>query len=98
MNKDRENIYIKAIKYFRRNKQLHMAIEEMAELTNALMKYERGRARDEEITEEIADVFIMLEQLTLMYSSKEDVDNIINQKLLRLDKYIKELEFKEKEP
>lgn len=95
MTEEIENLYLKAIRRFGYSAQMHMAIEEMAELTNALMKYERDRTSYRDIEEEIADVYIMLEQLTLMYSSKEDVDKIINQKLFRLDKYIKELEFKE---
>lgn len=46
-----------------------MAIEEMSELTKALLKYRRdpGPARKNDILEEMADVSIMLNQLALIF-------------------------------
>jgi NTP pyrophosphatase (non-canonical NTP hydrolase) len=40
-----------------------MVIEEMSELTKEICKYKRGKKDKEHMTEEIADVYIMLEQL-----------------------------------
>lgn len=45
------------------NLQYVVAIEEMAELTKTLTKHLRGKTDLEAITEEIADVEIMLEQV-----------------------------------
>lgn len=43
--------------------QIWMAIEEMAELSNALAKHRRDRVTREDVCEEIADVVIMMIQL-----------------------------------
>lgn len=61
----------KAIENFGKDSQIRMAIEEMAELINALMKEPRGRANKEDIITEIADVQIMMEQLSIIYGQKE---------------------------
>lgn len=58
------------------NKQILQTIEEMAELTQALSKYVRNKGTDKEIkaldniTEEIADVEIMLEQMKILLDIK----------------------------
>lgn len=74
--------------------QVDVAIEEMSELTKALLK--DRRTHDEEkreevlrnIREEIADVYIMLVQLIRIYgggSGFEDIDRYVNEKLGRLN-------------
>lgn len=63
--------------------QVWMAVEEMAELTNALCKMKRGRNNPEDIITEIADVQIMMQQLQLFFG-KEEVDTERNRKLIRL--------------
>ena len=60
-------IYRKAIETYGVEAQTKMAIEEMAELTNALMKFARGRNTVDDIIEEIADVTIMMRQLAIIY-------------------------------
>ena len=60
--------------------QTDVAIEEMAELTQALIRHRRGRPSN--ITEEIADVEIMLEQLKRIYCI--NTDDLKQQKLRRL--------------
>lgn len=76
----------KAIKKWGTDLQTMVAIEEMAELTQALSKCKRQIDRDtlEHVTEEIADVYIMLQQLTMMYSSSERVKEVITRKIDRL--------------
>lgn len=66
--------------------QTMVAIEEMAELTQALSKCKRKTDYDtlEHVTEEIADVYIMLQQLTMMYSNSERVKEVITRKIDRL--------------
>lgn len=63
--------------------QINMAVEEMAELTDKLMKDKRGRTTKAEIVEEIADVTIMMRQLALMYGV-DDVAAEVDNKLHRL--------------
>ena len=67
--------------------QVNMAIEEMAELTQALLKLRRAESDTARyvavvaIREEMADVSIMLSQLELIYG---DVSDIEEAKLWRL--------------
>lgn len=72
-----------AIRAFGYQSQERMALEEMSELTNALMKRHRNRASDDDVVTEIADVMIMMEQLR-QYYGKERVDKEIQRKLERL--------------
>lgn len=69
--------------------QVDVAIEEMAELTKALLKLRRtqsDKARDvalDAIREEMADVSIMLSQLELIFGDVADMEEA---KLWRLEK------------
>lgn len=74
-----------AIENFGVRSRIIMAIEEMAELTNAFAKFERGRVELQDIVTEIADVTIMMEQLRLIYGP-EKVDAEIERKIKRLEK------------
>lgn len=65
--------------------QIWMAIEEMSELSNALAKYRRGRVTHEDVCEEIADVAIMIIQLSKIFGP-DDVSDYFERKLDRLDK------------
>ena len=89
---EREQLYKKALRAWGEDLQVGMLYEEMAELTIAVNKrrrkhltIEQGIASKEHITEEIADVRIMLEQLQWMLNIyPEDVDAQIDRKLRRL--------------
>ena len=80
---DSEALCQEALDLWGIDSQVWMAIEEMAELTNALCKMKRGRNNPEDIVTEIADVQIMMEQLQLFFG-KEEVDTERNRKLIRL--------------
>jgi NTP pyrophosphatase (non-canonical NTP hydrolase) len=80
-----EEIYKEAIATYGVESQRKMAIEEMSELTNALMKFDRGRNTVEDIVEEIADVIIMMNQLSIIYGQKA-VQQQIDFKTQRLRK------------
>ena len=82
---ERQEIYKQAIAQYGVEPQRKMAIEEMAELTNALMKFDRGRNTVEDIVEEIADVTIMMQQLAIIYGQNA-VDLQIDYKTARLAK------------
>ena len=65
--------------------QVDMAVEEMSELTKALLKYRRKEAQGskdleearENILEEVADVIIMLTQLIMIYGGRDLVQETI---------------------
>lgn len=89
--------YKKAIEIFGKESQIDMAIEEMSELTKALLKLRRAVKSGEmpliafeNVNEEMADVSIMLEQLYLIFNNRKDVTAIINKKTDRLAERIKE--------
>ena len=65
--------------------QIWIAIEEMSELSNALAKYRRGRVTREDVCEEIADVAIMMIQLSKIFGP-DDISNYLERKLDRLNK------------
>lgn len=89
-----------AIDHYGEESQLDMAIEEMSELTKAICKYKRAvkeRERDichstakdvifakGDIVEEIADVYVMLEQMMMIFNCKERVSAIASEKIRRL--------------
>lgn len=83
----RELIYIEAISTYGTRTQQLVAIEEMAELMQAIVKCDRGITNN--IAEEVADVEIMLEQLKLMHSISDEVKYIKRRKKDRLAKNLK---------
>lgn len=79
----------KAILKYGYTAQITMAVEEMAELLNALAKERRGRAKREDIVTEIADVTIMMWQLSNMYG-EQSVEMEIERKIERLKERIEQ--------
>lgn len=84
-NRINEVIY-KAINKFGEENQKLIAMEELAELQQALSKDRRGLKHN--VEEEIADVKIMLWQLELMYDNKK-IEEWVKKKIERLDKKLK---------
>ena len=94
---DAYNVFKKAICTYGGNPQIDVAIEEMAELTQALIKTKRYAGDPDfvifrrNVIEEIADVEIMLVQLRMIFNIQEDdVDAEKDFKLSRLADRIKE--------
>ena len=92
MNKE---LLQKAINIYGREAQQDMCIEEMSELTKAICKAKRNRYYlttqiKENLYEEIADVYIMLEQLVMMYDCESEVKKQIANKLARLESRLRE--------
>jgi NTP pyrophosphatase (non-canonical NTP hydrolase) len=77
----------KALEQWGKNSQVMMALEEMAELSKELLKnINRNKNNVVEIMEEIADVYILLEQMKIVYEISEDeINNIIGNKIKRLE-------------
>lgn len=76
-------LYEKIIEKFGRGCQTTKALEELSELIQAICKYKShlysGNLNDmnadlDNITEEMADVEIMLEQLKIIYDNADDVE------------------------
>ena len=66
--------------------QLIKTVEELSELTTAIVQYYNkgpGESRLRGVQEEIADVYIMLEQIRKQFMSREELDNWINYKITR---------------
>lgn len=82
------NILNTAISVFGVDNQLNVAIEEMSELTKEICKTKRGFHNDKEVADEIADVYIMLEQLKLIYHNDIAVKERIAFKVSRLNSRI----------
>lgn len=78
---ERQVILYKALEVYGIDHQIMVMIEEMAELTKAFCKLYRGDGSCDDIREEMADVKIMLEQMSMFYG---ETDFIEEQKLERL--------------
>lgn len=76
---------IQAVNYFGIEPQKRQAIEECAELIQAICKDLRGKEHN--VEEEIADVFIMLEQLTHIYDN-DKIEKFREEKINKLQKLL----------
>lgn len=86
----------KAIDHYGKSGQIDKAIEEMSELTKALLKERYARmtnnhlAEIDNVCEELADAVIMLNQLVLIFTeryhafSREDLQKVVDFKIERL--------------
>jgi NTP pyrophosphatase (non-canonical NTP hydrolase) len=79
---EEQKIYASAIRVFGAKHQEDIAIEEMSELTQAVLHNRRGRASN--VPEEIADVLIAVEQLIIIHGCQEEVERIRKEKVERL--------------
>ena len=71
--------------------QIVVAIEELAELQQELSKALRGKEDKKKIVEEMADVYIMLDQLKIMFDIPSPLLRLEKQqKLLRTKKRLEE--------
>lgn len=83
---EEQKIYASAIDVFGAQHQEDIAIEEMSELTQAILHNRRGRISN--IPEEIADVLIAVEQLIMIHGCHKEVEGIKYGKLMRLQEKI----------
>ena len=81
---DTQHIYEAALNKYGKENQTRMMFEEMAELQKELCKEARGEDNTDAIAEEIADVKIMLEQMTILHNCKDMVEMQMKRKLQRL--------------
>lgn len=89
----RQRIILKrAINTYGSDIQRLIAIEELSELQKAIIKQIRKPCEENvaTIAEEIADVYIMLKQVDIMYGIDSMVQKNIDYKVKRLSKRVKE--------
>lgn len=73
----------RAVKHYGAEIQVNIAIEECAELIQALCHFKRERGSQEDVCEEIADVYISLLSLWEIFPSVM-IDRIVDEKTERL--------------
>lgn len=79
-------VIFRAIKTYGKEAQTIVAIEELAELQKELTKALRGKLNKEHLTEELADVSLMMTQVLDMYGiDYEDVIKAKDIKIARLE-------------
>lgn len=81
---ERIAIYARALEVYGHEAQEKMLIEEIGELLNAFAKFPRGRAKVDDVIEELADVSIIIEQMALLFGWS-DYNYIREQKIQRLE-------------
>lgn len=84
----------KAINWYGADKQMLIVIEELSELQKAIVKHFRKPTEEtiSDISEEMADVYVMLKQLELMHKNDTEVQKNIDYKIKRLQERIKKEE------
>lgn len=81
----RDRGILEIIQHYGANIQTDKAIEEMAELTKALLKFRTDPSEKnlDGIIEELGDVALMISQLGIIYDCGEDVERVIDRKIKR---------------
>lgn len=94
LSKDKkESIMCEAITKYGIVKQQAVAMEEMGELIQQIAKMIRGDGNIINLVEEMADVYIMLEEIKQIYTiSDKELEDEMNFKLVRLNERMKEEE------
>ena len=64
---ERIDLYKKDIDAWDVPNQVMMVMEESGEMLNALAKFNRGRSTEDEIVTELADVWILMEQMAVVF-------------------------------
>lgn len=88
--------------YFGEAVQMQQLVEEMSELTKAICKYARvngigqpvadsvtEEATEANLVEELADVKLVLEQVIYLHGCKEGVENVIAEKIVKVNERIR---------
>lgn len=91
MEEKERTLYVLAVEKFGPESQINMALEECAELIDALCKFRRERVGTLDVITEIADVQIMCEQLAYMFG-EQTVEDERKRKIERLQKRLTKYE------
>lgn len=75
----------KAIQTYGKDMQLTVAVEELSELIKEICKNKRGRDNIDSIIEEVADCYIMLKQIEIIFDiDHNDIVEMRKNKIARL--------------
>jgi hypothetical protein len=85
-----DEIFKQAVDRWGSDLQIVVAIEELAELQKELCKSLRGNGDTEAISEEMADVKLMLSQLEYIFKNSSAIELWINIKTRRLQRILPE--------
>ena len=91
MTEKQGKVLQQAIETYGKANQVDKAIEEMSELTKALLKERQNAGAVGDIIEELADVYIMLLQMLVIYDKESTVNDYIDFKIKRLEHKLKQL-------
>ena len=89
-HEERAQVYADAAATFGTNMQLIVALEEMAELQKEITKALRGDIHPAHLAEEVADATIMLEQVRQIFRINEEVCEMMDSKIVRLQQRIED--------
>ena len=84
---DKNQLYQKTIDKWGKEAQFDQMTEECAELIASLQHFRRGKIDQQAVIDEIADVTLMLGQLTWMFGP-EQIEAAVEKKLKKLDKLL----------
>ncbi len=84
---DKEQLYQATIDKWGVEAQYEQMVEECAELIAALKHFQRGKISKQSVIDELADVTLMLGQLTWMFGPRE-IEESIAEKRKKLDKLL----------
>ena len=85
------DILKKAIETYGKDMQLTVAVEELSELIKEICKNKRGADNRKAIIEEMADCYIMLEQLAIIFEiPNHAINEVAATKIERLEKRLDE--------
>ena len=82
---ERVKTYTNALVIYGEQAQMVVALEELSECQKEICKFLRGFGNAGDLAEEIADATIMLEQMRLIFGLNEQVCQMMDQKIQRLD-------------
>ena len=71
---ERKDLYKRAIDTWGEEAQKFMVMEETGEMLNALAKTRRNRSTAQEVITELVDVWILMEQMAIIYGYDEFVE------------------------
>lgn len=82
-------IYAKTISKWGEAAQYDQTIEECAELIATLQHYARGKVDKDAVVDELADVFLMVGQLTYMFG-EDQLSAAVDKKIAKLNVLLKD--------
>ena len=86
-----DGVFEIAIEVYGKDMQLTVAVEELSELIKEICKNKRGANNVENIIEELADCYIMMEQLEIIFDIPFDkINRKIIKKKARLERRLEE--------